>query len=236
MSDINEINKCFEPLKKRLFEIEFYTNESSIEFQKSLIFESIQNGILGFDNEETLLIIDIFLDKIKSILPKLNSLVSTVDFKKKEPTSFDFQNPNPSKLESKKAEKIQKDLLLNSLKSELSIYSNRLNEIKIYIEEEYEMRGSERFSNAGFKVRLNLTVEEIGCLFGLFYENNIIDKSSIKKIKLANFISKNFYSINKQDELSTKSLANVLKSKNSSEKAISDKLVLLNFELNKLPT
>ena len=227
---MKELNRCFEPLFKRLYEIEFKTSQSSLDFQNYLITEIIDGGVLGFNSEDTLMIINIHLDKINVLQPKLNSLVSNVEFKKEEVNPFaEYFNPI-----SKQNEALSPfELLYNSLKDELNFYAQKLNVLKTQIEDYNDKIGSDRFSNAGFKIRLNLTVEEIGCMFGLFYEEGIIDKSDVNKKQLCNYISKNFLSKNKQDELSSKSLENVLNYKtNKSCKKISDKLRELDKFLN----
>lgn len=240
MSDIKELNKCFESLKQRLYEIEYETCERSFEVQKDIINTLIIGGILSLDFEDTMLVIDVHLEKINILISKLDTLVSSVKFKKEDISPF-AEYFHPSSNQQKAADTLnlsQADILKNSIKSELDFYLEKLNGIKTEIEGYNESLGSNRFSNAGFKIQLNLTVNEIGCLFGLLYEKDIIakktsDDEKFRKKQLSSFISKNFQSKNKQEDLSAKNIANVLNSKNSAWKEISDKLIFLNNALTK---
>ena len=59
------------------------------------------------------------------------------------------------------------------------------------------IHGSEKFSNAGIKINLALSIPEIGSLFGWLYDAKLISNTKengdkFTKLDMASFISKNF--------------------------------------------
>ena len=109
--------------------------------------------------------------------------------------------------------------------AELKYYSIELENIFNQVVEKASQLGDSRFSNAGFKVKLNLTVEEIGYLFNLFFESGLIvkkspsDITSLTKEELGSFISKNFSS-RKAENISKNSLVNSLTYNNPKAESI----------------
>lgn len=113
--------------------------------------------------------------------------------------------------------------------TELYTYKNGLVSILNQVEDKMEALGSNRFSNAGFKVRLNLTNLEIASLFYTLLEAGVIrrdncDGTTLSNKKLADFISKNFDSKKPEPGISKEDIYNHLK-KNPKEEQTIDKLL-----------
>lgn len=211
-SDNNMMYKCFEKLNDRLFEISKGNLVESYH-NKTFVIDGLRNnGIHGLDPED--LIDEIFalkarIEKLKESLP---SLVSKVEIKAVTEAdrvfdkTIDLVDPDLKRKE-----------ILDGLIAELDFYLAELD--KHY---EFALKrvstDSSMLTNAGIKLKFNLTAQEIGTLFNGLHKANVIklvDGITGKKIEkqdLANWITKNCSTENKES-VSKSNVQNLLNNK-----------------------
>lgn len=213
MSFQNEkIQECFARLELRLYEIKNKKLDPEKELSNKYVFEpsitDILDGIFKIDFEEAQSYLLNYKDDIDKISSNLDPYFTdySLDDAPKEWTSYDFKISRGTD---------RKQQFETALITELKYYLTELDNIFNRVVDRASQLGDARFSNAGFKIKLNLTVEEIGYLFNLFFNSGLIvkelpsDTTALTKEELGSFISKNFSSC-KADNISKKSLVNCL--------------------------
>jgi hypothetical protein len=189
------------------------------------------NGIFGFHPEDVIDVIYAILPDIEALKKDIDTILGQQDIKpiiERNP-EFPFQESKRLSVEEVKA-KLKSDILL-----ELDYYTKRLNKLENEMEIKLQRLGTNKFANAGKKIRFNLTVEEIGCLFGLLEKFKLIktaDNKEISKRDLAEFLSKNFMSSSRKGEFGVDYLHDHLKPNNDKSRSVSKLLTKFQKELN----
>lgn len=187
---------------------------------------NIENIIFGIDLEDALYILDYNLEQCTSSLHDLPAILKGYNFSDKFNGWTDGKFIPPTK-----GSELRK-ILKETISAELKFYIQQLSRLRTAIQLKFEKQGDKRFSNAGYKITFDLTVPEIGSLFNLLFETQIIkhkeiDGKDLTKKKLAEFISKNFSSTS-EESISTKYITNQLSHNDqAAEGSIVEKLDLL---------
>ena len=178
MNDNTVLLNCFKSLNKRLYQIRNNTCRWEYEFQKSTIDEIFLNGIYNQEMEDVIDFVYSILPDIESISNDIDAILENQDIKPIYVTEEKFPFRKTGKLSSKEIKaKLKKDIIV-----ELEYYTDKLNDLKKTMEIKLDRFGLKNYANARMQLRLELTVEEIGCLFGLIYECHIIDNEKVSKI------------------------------------------------------
>jgi hypothetical protein len=181
------IEECFSLLSNRMFEIKKTIKRTS-QSDRVKIIEHIKNsGFLSINYEDAYHGLNIYKGLLTELSDKLLPIIETLPI---QPPFFTIEE--------------ERKELLREYKEELNFYVESLNAYSLHLEELIDAKGSDRFSNAGWRLNLLLTVPEIGSLFGALWDAKIIDQSlpngqRLTKNQLASFIFKNFTHINKKD-------------------------------------
>lgn len=199
MREISIIIKCFKSLNERFYEIRYNTCTREKEFQESRINEIVYCGIYGCDPED---VID-FINEAEETIKEITAEVDNILIKKEFDPYNDLIYPNP--FDPKEFDKAPTSIYVDKranvkikLLTELSFYHDRLSLFNIEMVRKVEISAPNILANAGKKLRFNLTVEQIGCLFGLLFEFGYIksldDMKELQLKELASFLSDNFLS------------------------------------------
>jgi hypothetical protein len=231
MSDRNPaLLASFARLQERLYRLKNGTLKPDDELNSPYVYThsitEIEDIIFGIDLEEALYNLDYNIDECKSISQDLSTILKKYVFNNKFNGWQDGQFIPPAKASELK--KKFKEII----STELKFYIRELTRLHDAVQNKFEKQGDERFSNAGYKITLDLTVPEIGSLFNLLFETQIIKHNTIAgkeltKKKLAEFISKNFSSAT-EENISAKHLTNQLSHNDqAAEASIAEKLNLM---------
>ncbi|MDP1764497.1 MAG: hypothetical protein Q8L07_11505 [Sediminibacterium sp.] len=190
MKQNEKLSSAFNRLEQRLYELE---NDETLDLEyeyvpKHSIYDLLTGEILTWDLEDAqnniiycITVVERVMELIPNIINRSTFSTKMIDWEKGEwITAEDF--------------KLQ---VMDNLKGELNYYLSQLNQLLTTVLSKNEALGDDRFSNAGFKVMIDLNVEQLGSLFNLMYETELIsntnyDGSKLSKKKLSEFISKNF--------------------------------------------
>ena len=222
MARNESVHSCFKELSNRLTYLKGENDKRQFNDKDSNIKDIYDRGISEFDEEYVQSAIYFYKEKIEALQKEIDIIFKNIKYEAEEryvKDPWDSVRFSPRKVKSE---------IKNNIKKELEFYIIELDNLLNETVGKLDSLGEERFSNAGLMVALNLTVDEIGCLFGLLYEEGIIinkkkDKSVLQKKELAGFISNNFLnSYGKQ--ISAKNLENHLKSDNQASASIETKL------------
>ena len=209
------MNDSFSRLQIRLSDIRTNKLMPETEKAKSYVFHhsisDIKEVIFSADFEEAQDSLDFYNGEIDQIISDLPDLLKNITFKDSYPEGI-FESTKFISAENEKKN------FETYLLEELNYYKTELDSFNKQVIKKGSTLGDRKYANAGMKIGLNLTVEEIGYLFNLLFENGIImpkpsDGKEVEKKELANFISKNFESKHKKN-LSSTNIANSLSFKN----------------------
>lgn len=215
MSDSEKMNQCFQWLNEQLFLIRNNIAGRIPPNNNFFVADILEHGLFGFDPEDIQEQLMYYIGRIESLSKDLPLILESIEFQEKKlPGEKVFEFVIITAQE-------QKDQLFADTQKELEFYQDELKKILTEIEDKMEGIGSSRFSNAGFKINLDMTVEEMACFFNTLYDSNIIipvkeDGSKLHKKDLAKFIYSNFNS-RKSKNISINYLVNHLKKHNLSE-------------------
>lgn len=190
-----KLNLCFSGLSNRLYQIKIATGPTHV-IQKEWTLSALNDEeFWGNDLEDIQTYLYQYREEIQDILQEIPDILNNMKLLVIEIKSTEF----PFLVVETVSPEQQKTDILNKWTLELKYYQNELEKYLFEVEKRLVGLGTNRFSNAGFKITLNLTANEIAQFFNLLYENGIIetqDKNGtyLEKQKLANFISKNFNS------------------------------------------
>lgn len=179
------LRDCFEPLRKRLFSLEHSsTTELILDDDPQEVVQYIATGIFKVPPSEAMDYLETILGDIKRVQGKSLEIIESHWLEIRSYGSVGY--PGSKDLD---------DDLQEKLKRQLDTYEKYLNELLERIQADLER--TEGFSpNAGFRLQINLTSEQIGHLFNLFYEskiiNNQVEGEALTKRQLAYFIGQNF--------------------------------------------
>lgn len=211
-SDNTMINKCFEKLNDRLFQISKGNLIESHHNQSFVIDGLRENGIHGLNPEDLIDEIIAMKARIEELKVSLPSLVNNLKINAVTEhdqifdISIELVEPDLKRI------KIQEDL-----ESELDFYLVELDNHYKYALKRVSSDSSV-LTNAGIKLKFNLTVEEIGTLFNGLLKANVIKLvdgitgNTIERQDLANWISKNCSS-EKKESISKSNVRNLLNDK-----------------------
>lgn len=194
--DNNTLTRCFSGLAERLHQIK-YTPVDQITVKPEWVINSITEDDFWTNNlEEIQDYLFQYKNEVQDLLKDLSNILLNLSLAPIEIRSPDF----PFQVTETISPEIKKQKLKQELTAELEQYESRLDKLLTEVGARMEGLGSDRFTNAGFKITLDLTVEEIGQFFNLLYESGLIvskDKSGntiLEKQALAEFLSRNFSS------------------------------------------
>ena len=193
-----------------MYQIRYNTRLWKHDFQKSIFDEMVSNGIYKFNPEDVIDVVDALLPDIESLKSDIETILEEQVIKPTVEIAAEFPFEETVKLS---VEEVKAQMKVDIL-DELEYYAKELNVLKKDRENILKRLGSNKFANAGKKLRFNLTVEQIGCLFGLLKKLGYIisvgenEKFEIKE--LAIFLSNNFISIKGKSALSISNLENSL--------------------------
>ena len=215
-SEKERLLTCFNRLQQRLYLIKNNQINPEHELLDQYRYEhSIQDivtGIFSIDFENALEALRYYKDQIEQILSDLSNLLNNYTYNASSNGVFEGNfKPNTS-LEVKQQ-------FEDTIKTELNYYLTQIETIYDQVSDKAMQLGNSRFANAGLKLKLNLTVEEVAYFFNLLYESGFIVKETLAgtkeltKKELASFISKNFNSVN-ADNISEKYITNNLSARN----------------------
>jgi hypothetical protein len=207
MSDLQTLRDCFKDLSNDLFNIRYYPRYE-LPCQESVIKAIIDGDILKCDLENIQQYLQKYLKDLDTLKLELPTIIDgqppEVIYRPYPPNYPLDRDPDPAKeLES-------------FLSERLSYYKTEFTKVLSHIEEMEDQLGSDRFASAGFKLRLNLTHQEIAFLFKALLDAKMLsmkDGSPLSKKNLAKFISSNFTSPSASvaaDVISASNLVNLL--------------------------
>ncbi|CAN5664387.1 hypothetical protein BH10BAC2_BH10BAC2_02120 [soil metagenome] len=197
-------NSSFDRLDKRLHRLVNDTeNEVEIEYvAKHSIDDVLNGGILTNDFENSQDLLNYYISKVEEIKKSVPSLIENHNFKGLK-SIFDSEYISQEEMRTK---------IITNLIQELDFYIEQLTKIDESLMDKMSEMGNDKFANAGFRVRLELTVPEIGSLFNAFLTERIlkkIDGTALTKTELGMFLFKNFGSKDIQ-QFSYKNIVNHL--------------------------
>jgi hypothetical protein len=185
-----DLHTFFDRLAQRLHKLK---NEDSKDIDLEYSYkQSIENiitgGVLTGNLEDAEDKLHLYISEVEKIRTALTKRVKQSVFES-QGSVFEPSTYIPADIVKANA--------LAKLTDEVDYYHSELQKLINEVGEKQASIGSEKFSNAGFKIKLNLKVEEVGCLFNLLLESKVIsltnyDGSTLTKKKLAEFIQKNF--------------------------------------------
>lgn len=222
----------FDRLEQRLY---WLLNDADNEiekdyFPKHSIDEILNSGILTNDFENSQDLIHHYILKVEMMKQLIPGIIQKHNFK--SPASI-F---NPNYVAQEEAGVRAKILI-----EEMDFYINHLKKIDETLMLKLSTLGDDRFANAGFRIKLNLSVPEIGSLFNALWEEGVIkdiEGGDLTKKKLAEFIYKNFASKEKA-VFSMLNIKNLLSRKDRNAEGGIDSLlskILKNFESDYNPS
>ncbi len=220
----NKLSKKFSALEKRLYSFKKASlnpiDEIANPYPYSIAIDKIIKGCLkSSDLEDTFDFLYFYIEEIEDCINNISSFISNYSFKD------DTRNVFTLPIKKAVIKKEFKKLLLK----EFHFYLKELKELLGRLQIKFSNLGDERFSNAGFKIQLNLNVPEIGTLFKLLSATGIIilnksDGKPINHTMVAQFINANFYT-GTSESISINSLKYNLSGQNQSAlRTIQDKL------------
>ena len=206
MTGNEKLFQCFSSLETQLFNIENQAAASRPN-KEYAIDEIIDGGVFQFNPEDAQDHLNHYIQKVDELAKALPSIIQKLELTEK---TINVDNSFPFNSTIITVEQLKSDLLVKTM-DELSYYSIQLSNLVDKVINNLELQGIDKFSNAGFKIKLDLNNEEIGSFFNTLYEINVIsnkksDGSVLTKKELADFISKNFSSKIKKGEISSKNL------------------------------
>jgi hypothetical protein len=208
-----------------MYQIRYNTRLWKHDFQKSIFDEMVSNGIYKFNPEDVIDVVDALLPDIEILKNDIETILEEQAIKPTVEIAAEFPFEETVKLS---AEEVKAQMKVDVL-IELEYYTERLNTLRNEMEIKLKRLGSNKFANAGKKLRFNLTVEEIGCLFGLLKELNYIisigENKDYEIKELAIFLSNNFISRNVKSAISISNLEASLQQKNRDSAKISKLLM-----------
>lgn len=213
---MNERNPAFlasfARLQERLYRLKNGTlnpyDEMNSPYTYAHPITDIEGIIFSMGLEDALYSLDYNIEACESILKDLANTLKKYVFTSKFNGWPDGQFiPPTNATEFKKKFK-------TTISTELNFYVNELTKLRNEVQNKFAKQGDERFSNAGYKLMLDLTVPQIGSFFNLLFETGIITYNNatgdkLTKKKLAEFISRNFSS-SREKTISEKSIVNQL--------------------------
>ena len=221
MGTNEKLRASFDRLAQRLDLLQF---DKNLDIHYDYVpFHSIndiirEGGILTSDLEDAQDLLLHYIGEINKVIQSVPSIISRFTFSSKL-------------LDCEKGEIITEDQIKQQVQdrisNELEYYKTELERLSEQVLVKNEELGDVRFSNAGYKIKLNLKVEEVGSLFNLMYESGLIpnkrkDGSEFTKKSLAEFIHKN-YSCNTTDSMSFDNIYNSLnRSKPKAESVVEE--------------
>lgn len=225
MSDSQTLQKCFASLEEQLYNIKNDIATRHKPNEQYVIDEIIEGGIFGSNLEDAQDYLYHYKTKIDDLIIEIPSLTANAFLVENR-----IPGENPFEFTLITIQQQKQEMQEITLK-ELAFYSNKLDDLLKNVDDKMDSIGTDRFTNAGFKIRLDLNNEAIGSLFNTLYENNIIsqkksDGSKFTKVELADFISKNFMS-NTSGHISFKNLSsNLLSRSNPAAEKTIDKVLI----------
>ena len=207
MNNKETLQSCFSLLSLDLHKIKHYDAQYPLPYQKHAI-NNILTEIYSCNPEDAQQFLFKYISDIDELIQTLPKITKVIRIQDKFTYEMKVLDPKlqSTKDAGKKLRKFFKDRLL--------YYKLELNTILSQIENNLDELGSDRFASAGFKLKLNMPVEEIALFFRALLETNLINpeksvRTKLTKGELANFINANFSS-ESSDNIGIKSLKNAL--------------------------
>ena len=217
MSTNEKLRASFDRLAQRLYALQF---DSNLDIKYDHIdFHSIndivkEGGILTGDLEDAQNLLSYHINEVEKVIAVLPSIINHYPLSSETDFESGIHIPG-DKIKQQVQERIT---------GELNYYKTELERLKELVLVRNEALGDDRFSNAGFKIKLNLKVEEVGGFFNALYESGVInsknpdDSISLSKSDLALFIQKNF-TCTTTNKIGIESIKNSLSRKNADAEA-----------------
>lgn len=223
MKENEKLQECFRPLEEELYRIKDNPQAFTRSDPQYPIDHIVSNGIFGFNFEDSKDYLEYFLGKIALLLKDIPSIISNLPIKDETQGSV-FASSGIILISSSEIKKTIQGAIIDSL----THYQGKLKAILEEILTSQGDLGSDRFANAGTKIKLDLTVEDIGGLFRALLVKKILslernDGTALTQKDLANFISKNF-ECDKKKDISASSLE-ILLSPNKPYSATLEKVI-----------
>ncbi len=214
----NEILKAsFDRLAQRLHALQF---DSNLDIKYDYIpFHSINDivkdgEILTGDLEDAQNLLSHYINEVEKVIAVVPSIITRYTFSSETDFESGIHIPGDQ----------IKQQVQERISGELNYYKTELERLKELVLVSNEELGDERFSNAGFKIKLNLKVEAVGGFFNALYESGVINSKnpdnsiSLSKRDLAVFIQKNF-TCTTTNKIGIESIKNSLSRKNADAEA-----------------
>ena len=182
MEEKKSIEDLFGPLHSRLYEIKAGRAKNH-KLHPTRLTDPIHKSVGSISDSEALANVDFAIAEI-GVINALAEERLTLSFEPFERTDPEYRKPITKKQLDK-----YKNQFSQLLKEETNQYMNELNNIKNELEHRIESRQASKRD----KIKLNLTVEELGILFAAFEENKIItipNKKALSRLIAETFSSK----------------------------------------------
>jgi len=208
MLDNSSLDECFSSLNSDLYIIEHHPQKPLANPQYS-IDEIVHKGFYSQDLDDAREYVKMHLDRIEELEKTIQGKINNLIIKDKR----SFYESLVDNVPLINPEDVKNELQINIL-SHLSFYKENLSKFLSEIVTKINSKNKGKSGTAGFKLRLNLTNEQIANLFISMYETGLIDNKKIDGSKLmqkelALFISKNFAS-KTRDNISIEGIENSL--------------------------
>ena len=190
MSTYEKLRTSFDRLAQRLYNLEFDLN-LDIQYDyvpEHSIKDILSAEILTCDPEDALDLLLHYIGVINKVIQSVPSIISR----------FNFSSITDFGAGTQVTSDQIKQLVQDRISGELEYYKKELERIHEQVLVKNEELGDVRFSNAGFKIILNLSNEQVGSFFETLINSKIIlmekeDGSELKPHDLAKFICLNFF-------------------------------------------
>jgi len=232
MSTNEKLGPSFDRLAQRLRAFQFDKN-LDIQYEylpEHSIKDILDVGILTSDLEDVQNLLLHYINEVDKVIQLVPSIISRYTFSSKT----DFETGTHVTAE------IIKQQVQNRLREELEYYKIELERLNEQVLAKNAELGDARFSNTGYKIKLNLNNKQIGSFFGALLNSGLIiceksDGSTLLNKEFADFICKNFIPHSKKRgkdiEMKTSGMTNYLSECNRIDKKLISKLIMQLEEL-----
>jgi hypothetical protein len=189
MPNLETLRDCFKNLANDLFNIRHYP-KYELPSQEAVINTITDSDIYECDLEDIQQYIQKYLNDLVALKPQLAAIVDS------QPPQ-DIYRPYPASYPAEREPDPAKELI-SFLEARLSYYETELKKVQSNVEDKQGELGSDRFAPAGFKLKLNITKEQVAYFFSaLVAAGYLTTTNGAKPMKkdLARFINRNFESI-----------------------------------------
>ncbi len=199
MLNYGTLEEEFSLLNEDLHNIEAHP-EIAAKDPRQVVEQLVHTGLFSEDLENTKEYLIHHIDRIDRITQDVPLIIQNLVVEDNTPSLFEILNGAPPGI---KPGEFKTQLQINIL-GNLAYYKKHLSDFLEDVETKLVLKSKDKVAAAGFKIKLNLTNEQIANLFISMLEAGVIaskksDGSDLTQKDLANFIGKNFSSQTKQN-------------------------------------